>query len=604
MRASLVAARAVLASLIVVPGGLSAAEVKLPATDTTPAELVAAALRTELDGPSEQRKSLLEKALAIDPNFAPLDGTPATCVGTAIGAHSTKPPGRRLPIRSWPPTPNGATRWSIPPRATERWLRWCRKSRLPEESRIHWAKVLEFNPQDAEAIHGLGLQLHEGQLLTKEQIIEAKQQAGKRREAMRHWKPQFEHWLHAIESDNDEKRDAAIAALRELHDPEAIEALETVFCGKTSPDHADELARLFIETVSKIPTAEATQVLVRHAMGGRQRDLACSELKKRPLYAYVPQILASMPVPSNWSVSYRVSLLPTGGVVVDADFDRQDGTIEQTVSQQLVIDNKTQIVSRNHPEWNGIHEDVRKNAKLVSSTVRSLQSKEQQARDHNSFVKAQQKHVSSVLAQITGVHELNDRDEWQKWWDGYTETYTPSYDPRQRSGKFAASYFGAILEYRIRQMSCFPLGTPVLTALGKRPIETLRPGDRIVCENVETGELTTKPIQATTLRPAAPLVKITLGAHTLSATRGHPFWINGQGWTMAKHLKVGQILHGVDGALPIDALEEGPPREAYNLVVGDYGTYFVGELPVLVHDNSPLTETTTIVPGLDVAATP
>jgi hypothetical protein len=140
--------------------------------------------------------------------------------------------------------------------------------------------------------------------------------------------------------------------------------------------------------------------------------------------------------------------------------------------------------------------------------------------------------------------------------------------------------------------------------LGKRPIESLQPGDRVICEDAKTGELVARPIQATTLRPAAPLVKLTLGSQTLSATRGHPFWVNGQGWTMAKHLKVGQILHGVDGAVRIDAIEEAPAREAYNLVVGDVGTYFVGETPVLVHDNTPITETNTLVPGLEVAATP
>ena len=74
--------------------------------------------------------------------------------------------------------------------------------------------------------------------------------------------------------------------------------------------------------------------------------------------------------------------------------------------------------------------------------------------------------------------------------------------------------------------------------------------------------------------PAAPLVEIRTGSTRVAATRGHPFWVNGQGWTMAKHLKAGDILRSVDGAAVIDSIDERPAKEAYNLVVADYGTYF------------------------------
>ena len=91
-----------------------------------------------------------------------------------------------------------------------------------------------------------------------------------------------------------------------------------------------------------------------------------------------------------------------------------------------------------------------------------------------------------------------------------------------------------------------------------------------------------------TLRPPAPMIAIGTGPHTLLATRGHPFWVNGQGWQMAKQLKVGAVLHGLNGAIVVDRLGEAPAREAYNLVVSDFDTYFVGDERILVHDNLPL----------------
>ena len=38
--------------------------------------------------------------------------------------------------------------------------------------------------------------------------------------------------------------------------------------------------------------------------------------------------------------------------------------------------------------------------------------------------------------------------------------------------------------------------------------------------------------------------------------------------------------------------------EAYNLVVADFNTYFVGETGILVHDNTPRLPTRATVPGL------
>ena len=41
--------------------------------------------------------------------------------------------------------------------------------------RVHWAKVLEFDASDAEALKGLGLRLFAGRLMTRQQIAEAKE---------------------------------------------------------------------------------------------------------------------------------------------------------------------------------------------------------------------------------------------------------------------------------------------------------------------------------------------------------------------------------------------------------------------------------------------
>jgi len=162
--------------------------------------------------------------------------------------------------------------------------------------------------------------------------------------------------------------------------------------------------------------------------------------------------------------------------------------------------------------------------------------------------------IETAPLESTDFKKADSREAWFRQLYDYNEKYTPPRFPVYPSG-----YERLQIRYT---MSCFPAGTPIHTMSGPRPIEQVRTGDRI------------------------------------RATRGHPFWINGQGWRMAKQLKVGDRLHGLNGALVIDRIAEAPATEAYNLVVSDFGMYFVGDNRVLVHDNMPLAETTGLVPGL------
>ena len=65
-----VAACALAAACWISPGIVLADEASLPETTATPADLVRAALKAELGGPSDLRKTLLDEALKRDPNFA------------------------------------------------------------------------------------------------------------------------------------------------------------------------------------------------------------------------------------------------------------------------------------------------------------------------------------------------------------------------------------------------------------------------------------------------------------------------------------------------------------------------------------------------------
>ena len=130
------------------------------------------------------------------------------------------------------------------------------------------------------------------------------------------------------------------------------------------------------------------------------------------------------------------------------------------------------------------------------------------------------------------------------------------------------------------------------------PIEKIKPGESVLAQNPETGELTYQPVLATTRRPTSPVLKIRLGSTEIRSTRGHPFWVSGIGWQMAKELKAGQQLHAVDGTRSIDSIEPTDEDDCFNLIVADDHNYFISDAKVLVHDNTLRGPLVARVPGL------
>ena len=236
----------------------------------------------------------------------------------------------------------------------------------------------------------------------------------------------------------------------------------------------------------------------------------------------------------------------------------------------------------------------------------------------------------AALSQTTGL-DLGDQPMpwWTWWWQDYNEMYNVSgpTDPSDYSQpkpeyrrENRVEYRGATPTYWpittvgsgpvIGPHSCFTPGTKVWTLTGRQPIEQIKVGDRVLAQNVESGELAYKSVLAITIRRPGPWMKIGLGAESITTTPSHPFWVSGQGWQMTKQLKAGNRVHSLSGGVPIKSIETvdtDPPdvtaaqptaTAAYNLIVADYSSYFVGDRGILVHDNTPRMPTAAILPGL------
>ncbi len=86
--------------------------------------------------------------------------------------------------------------------------------------------------------------------------------------------------------------------------------------------------------------------------------------------------------------------------------------------------------------------------------------------------------------------------------------------------------------------SCFVAGTAVLTADGERPIETVRPGDRVLTRQGW------KPVLDAGMTAAhAQVYQVELSnGRTLTGTGNHPIWVAGEGWVRMDALRYGDTM--------------------------------------------------------------
>ena len=138
----------------------------------------------------------------------------------------------------------------------------------------------------------------------------------------------------------------------------------------------------------------------------------------------------------------------------------------------------------------------------------------------------------------------------------------------------------------------FPGDTPVLTEAGPRPIATIRPGDRVLAVDQETGEQAWKPVlEAYGVEERRIYTLAVTGAdgaaRELETTDNHRYFVTGQGWRVTAHLQPGDVLATQAGTVTLDAKTDTKRfTRVHNLKVADYHTYyaFAGDSALLVHN--------------------
>jgi hypothetical protein len=331
----------------------------------------------------------------------------------------------------------------------------------------------------------------------------------------------------------------------------------------------------------------ATVSIARHAVFSQWddvRSVAAGQLKERPFDHYVPLLVSALrgPIESQFAVTRR----PDGRLLYEHALFREGAEAHERVIFESLYTRRRRSGSDGQAATERALADIN----------RSVAARQQMVRAENNDSDVLNQRVIAVLAATTGAELGADPNDWWQWWANQNGVYYMRDEKPVSTVRYASLM--SVSDPPPPSQECLVAGTAVWTNTGPVAIEMVRPGDRVLAQDPETGELALKPVLRTTVRPPSALVTITVNTESFTASEGHPFWVNGTGWVIARALKEGSVLHSVAGACPVQAAVANPDdQQTYNLVVADFHTYFIGESKILVHDNSMRKPTSAKVPG-------
>jgi hypothetical protein len=137
----------------------------------------------------------------------------------------------------------------------------------------------------------------------------------------------------------------------------------------------------------------------------------------------------------------------------------------------------------------------------------------------------------------------------------------------------------------LEQLGCFPVGTPISTRHGDRPIEDIRPGDEVLSADPYSGTRSYQKVRRVYARDVSDLTQILLGDDSsIITTPEHPFWVEGSGFVEAGQLRLGDRLPGPDSKTRTvrAVVKWNTKTRVYNFEVEGNHTYFASG--ALVHN--------------------
>ncbi|HUQ69950.1 MAG TPA: polymorphic toxin-type HINT domain-containing protein [Planctomycetaceae bacterium] len=495
---------------------------------------------------------------------------------------------------------------------------WCGQHNLRDQERAHLWALLSENANQPELWKRLGYHNVDGQWLTTDEERDLERLWQQRQRDLKRWQPKAENFARRLSDPNPTTQANAREQLRNLDDVAALPALETTLCTQ-SP----ELALEFVAWAKRLDRVETTHALARQAIVSPwegSRELAVDSLRTRRLFDSMPVLLEPLSTHIQRASTTQAMNRWGGGLMYRQVFRREfQNAVLVGVNEHWVrvstrnpqlppsgIDKIVTVDGLRSTQFNRATQERVKNDLARSATDAETRSVDALA-VANRAIDDINARCQRALTAVTGDTDAHRPEDWWSLWDRLQAVDPPGTKPvvevvevQEQQLIVETTPLIEITEIIRPRTSCLPAGTRVHTELGPKPIETIQIGDRVLAKDIDTGELAYRPVLRTTVRSPQPLVKLSFRDETIQATRGHHFWVSGQGWRMARELRPGDRLHGLHGTASLTDTATGDVAAVYNLVVDRANTYFVGDALVLSHDVTSPAPTNVKVPGLTV----
>ena len=514
--------------------------------------------------------------------------------------------------------------------------RWCRDNKLGDEAELHWAVVLSLDPTNKEALRAVDMLWKDGRLVNRNETAQQKQQAQAAKNAAKRWEPIIAKWRRAVarprcagprrRARRNSRHHAARCDSfdRSRHTrPRCERHASTRKSACRSPWRSWTRSK-------KCASQAATESLLRHAVlspGNKARNSAIEKLKARDPHDFVPMLLSGLAMPIE--SSYNVTTDADGGVRYSHTLYREGAESDWSLDVHKGIDQqnlggRTTLydVFTGQAEVGPLAESsvvvAAKKAAVASAAQnrygQTAAATETEVARANQVAEELNSRAIPVLAATTGKDFGDNPKAWWDWWigqNGYEAGERPV--DQHYDSEYDHYYYGfpRVSEYSSApapsigssgtgggRCECFAKGTLVWTKTGQLPIETVELGDFVLSQNVNTGELKYKPVLGKTIRPPSPMLRIAIENEQLVTTLGHPFWVPGTGWRMAKELGDDAKLHGTTGVTRLKSVEAAPMPRPITSSSPISTPISSARRGVLVHDNTPRRPTQAMVPGL------
>lgn len=537
-------------------------------------------------------------------------------------------------------------------REHQRLARWCEREKLGELAKVHWLHVLRFDSNHKKALDALDLVWHRGILMDRDEQARFAIQEEIERDRAEDFRPQVIKLRRQLDGNDLKQRREAAGALRNLNDPAAaaVMAKELAEPGENDQQTRRRHAAL-VDVMAQVDDPRSSYELVQLALNSPWESIryaATTALKERPMEEYVPEILSRMELPVTGSVqlsekgNHLVSNYTFQQETADGTTYKQSYKTSQRIAlqkyrratnyfRQKTADERVEpgytkrvyippcgtmpgrYVDRYVPERTIPAQYDYYRYTTTGDELPSYDRARQVAKGHagvaairignqvdqaNARIKDNNQRLTGLLHEVTGQTLKAYPRSWWNWWRDHLEAHS---ELALGGGQHRLEQ--AILEQQPRALA---RGVAVWTLQGQRPVEELRIGDFVLSQDVRTGELAYKPILAMNAYPDMEMQRVHLRsrraaddstAQEIVSGEGQIFFRAGQGWRRMSDLTSNAELHGLLAAATFESSEETYALDAYDVVVADFHTLFIGSQGLLTHDGTPVGATAQALPG-------